>query len=441
MSMKSLANRLYSGETTIQFVGRRRLWFTISAIACLISVIALIYPGLNLGIDFEGGSVFRAEATKPVTVEQVQTAVGPVAQVVQVTQDTPPQVIVQTEELPQAEVARINAALKQVTGSNEVSTEAVGSKWGATVSRKALIALLVFIAAVAIYVSLRFEPKMAATALIALVHDLLITAGIYALARFEVTPATVIALLTILGYSLYDTVVVFDKVRENTRTLSSLSRTTYSDAANLAVNQTAVRSLNTSLTSLLPVGALLFAGSLLLGAEVLKDLSLALFVGVGAGTYSSMFLAVPLLCAWKEREPRFRDLRARVERREASGARSTRAAAGARATAKATDGAADGAADRAASAKASRRQQQRQQQRRGAAATPFPEAEETLLPSVPPDPDEAYEAEGEGEEVPAAEKPKEPAQAGQRPRSSGHRPQQQRRKGGKQSSGGRRRRR
>src|SRR5574341_1802585 len=136
MSLKSLANRLYTGETTIQFVGRRKLWFTISAVACLISIIALFYPGLNLGIDFKGGSVFRAEAAKQVTVEQVRDAVGPTAQVVQVTEDRPAQVIVQTEVLPPAEVARINTALKSVTGSNEVSTEAVGSKWGATVSRK-----------------------------------------------------------------------------------------------------------------------------------------------------------------------------------------------------------------------------------------------------------------------------------------------------------------
>jgi preprotein translocase subunit SecF len=160
---------------------------------------------------------------------------------------------------------------------------------------------------------------MAAAALVALIHDLIITAGVYALARFEVTPATVIALLTILGYSMYDTVVVFDKVRENTGSLSAMSRTTYSEAANLAVNQTMMRSLNTSLASLLPIAALLFVGAFLLGAETLKDLALALFVGVAAGAYSSIFIATPLVAAWKEREPRYAQLRARVERLRAQG--------------------------------------------------------------------------------------------------------------------------
>jgi preprotein translocase subunit SecF len=201
-----------------------------------------------------------------------------------------------------------------------VSNSVVGSTWGSTVSRKALIALAVFLAVIVAYVSLRFDFKMSVSALIALVHDLLITAGVYALARFEVTPATVIGLLTILGYSLYDTVVVFDKVRENTGELSSMSRLTYSEAANRAVNQTLVRSLNTSLASLLPIGALLVVGAVLLGAETIKDLSLALFVGVAAGTYSSIFIATPFLALWKETEPRNRQLTARVARLAAAGA-------------------------------------------------------------------------------------------------------------------------
>ena len=197
---------------------------------------------------------------------------------------------------------------------NGVSTETIGSKWGSTVSRKALIALLAFLVAVTIYVSLRMEFKMAVAALAALLHDLIITAGIFALSRFEVTPATVIALLTILGYSLYDTVVVFDKVRENTANLSAMSRTTYSQATNLAVNQTMMRSLNTSLASLLPILGLLLVGNYLLGAETLKDLALALFVGVAAGAYSSIFIAPPLVAMWKEKEPRYAQLRTRVER-------------------------------------------------------------------------------------------------------------------------------
>jgi preprotein translocase subunit SecF len=312
----SLASRLYHGETSYDIVGRRRLWFTISGVLVLISLVSLVVPGLNFGIDFKGGAVFRVQPTHAVTEAQVRGAVGPVAEVVQVTEDNPVQVIVQTEVVPQPEVARIRTELAKVAGVqvNAVSTSTVGSKWGSTVSRKAVIALLAFLVAVTLYVSLRMEFKMAVAALVALLHDLIITAGIYALARFEVTPATVIALLTILGYSLYDTVVVFDKVRENTGSLTAMSRTTYSQATNLAVNQTMMRSLNTSLASLLPILGLLLVGSYLLGAETLKDLALALFVGVAAGAYSSIFIAPPLVAMWKEKEPRYAQLRARVER-------------------------------------------------------------------------------------------------------------------------------
>jgi preprotein translocase subunit SecF len=317
----SLASRMYHGETSYDFVGRRRLWFSISAVLVLISLVSLVWPGLNFGIDFKGGAVFRVQPERPVTEAEVRRAVGPAAEVVQVTEQAPVQVIVQTEELPAAEVTRIRTGLARVSGVqlNAVSTESIGSKWGSTVSRKAVIALLVFLVVVTVYVSLRMEFKMAVAALVALLHDLIITAGIFALSRFEVTPATVIALLTILGYSLYDTVVVFDKVRENTGSLTAMSRTTYSQATNLAINQTVMRSLNTSMASLLPILGLLLVGSYLLGAETLKDLALALFVGVAAGAYSSIFIAPPLVAMWKEREPRYAQLRARVERLAAQG--------------------------------------------------------------------------------------------------------------------------
>jgi preprotein translocase subunit SecF len=317
----SLASRLYHGETSFDIIGRRRLWFAISATLVAISLVSLIVPGLNFGIDFKGGAVFRVQPTRPVTEAQVRDAVGSAAEIVQITETQPIQVSVQTEELPAAEVTRIRSELAQVAGVqlNGVSTETIGSKWGGTVSRKAVIALLAFLVAVTIYVSLRMEFKMAVAALVALLHDLIITAGIFALSRFEVTPATVIALLTILGYSLYDTVVVFDKVRENTGSLSAMSRTTYSQATNLAVNQTMMRSLNTSLASLLPILGLLVVGNYLLGAETLKDLALALFVGVAAGAYSSIFIAPPLVAMWKEKEPRYAQLRARVERLAAQG--------------------------------------------------------------------------------------------------------------------------
>jgi preprotein translocase subunit SecF len=428
----SLASRLYHGETTYDFVGRRRLWFTISGVLLLVSLVSLFVPGLNFGIDFKGGAVFRVQPATSVTEAQVRQAVGPEAKVVQVTEQKPVQVIVQTEELSQNQVANIRTELAKVAGvqPNAVSTEAIGSKWGSQVSRKALLGLLAFLVVVTIYVSFRMEFKMAVAALIALLHDLLITAGIYALARFEVTPATVIALLTILGYSLYDTVVVFDKVRENTGSLTSMSRTTYSDAANLAVNQTMMRSLNTSLASLLPILGLLIVGAVLLGAETLKDLALALFVGVAAGTYSSIFIATPLVAAWKEREPRYRQLRARVERLAAQGAtgeRPERAGRAGRAAA-----AADGGRTRAAGTAAARR--------RGAtpprqAAPPEPAApglvadDELEAEALPADTELADVAEGPDQDeraavapAPSRRQPQKPRPAGQRRKPSGRQP-------------------
>src|SRR6266540_5342283 len=273
-TLVSIASRLYHGQIGVDFVGRWRTWFLISGLAMLISVAALFYPGLQFGIDFKGGGVFTVQPAKPVTQSQVSDAVGPVAKVVQLTGEQggrAGQVIVQTEALNSDQIADVRAKLARVTGVQvqQVSNSVVGSKWGSTVTRKAIIALAVFLLVIILYVSLRFDFKMAVAAIVALIHDLLITAGVYALARFEVTPATVIGLLTILGYSLYDTVVVFDKVRENTGELSSMSRLTYSEAANRAVNQTLVRSLNTSLASLLPIGALLVVGAVLLGAETI----------------------------------------------------------------------------------------------------------------------------------------------------------------------------
>ncbi|HWC42721.1 MAG TPA: protein translocase subunit SecF [Actinomycetota bacterium] len=420
----SLASRLYHGETSFDIIGRRRLWFTISGVLVAISLVSLIVPGLNFGIDFKGGAVFRIQPTKPVTEAQVRRAVGSAAEVVQISETNPVQVIVQTEVLPAAEVTRIRTELAQVGGveRNGVSTETIGSKWGSTVSRKAVIALLAFLVAVTIYVSLRMEFKMAVAALVALLHDLIITAGIFALSRFEVTPATVIALLTILGYSLYDTVVVFDKVRENTGSLSAMSRTTYSQATNLAVNQTMMRSLNTSLASLLPILGLLVVGNYLLGAETLKDLALALFVGVAAGAYSSIFIAPPLVAMWKEKEPRYAQLRARVERLAAQGP----------------------AAERERPERPARGRRPATAQRPGAAQRPAakrrPEAEPemALEPELPPD--DALEDEQQEEEDRAvvAQAPAPRRQQPQKPR-----PTQQRRKpsGRQQSRPAKRRRR
>jgi preprotein translocase subunit SecF len=399
----SLASRMYHGETSYDFVGRRRLWFSISAVLVLISLVSLVWPGLNFGIDFKGGAVFRVQPERPVTEAEVRRAVGSAAEVVQVTEQAPVQVIVQTEELPAAEVTRIRTGLARVSGVqlNAVSTESIGSKWGSTVSRKAVIALLVFLVAVTVYVSLRMEFKMAGAALVALLHDLVITAGIFALSRFEVTPATVIALLTILGYSLYDTVVVFDKVRENTGSLTAMSRTTYSQATNLAINQTVMRSLNTSMASLLPILGLLLVGSYLLGAETLKDLALALFVGVAAGAYSSIFIAPPLVAMWKEREPRYAQLRARVERLAAQGAeRPVRAAAA-------------GTARRAGGPAAREGRSRR-------APAPPPEPEPELAEHDEEDLEEAAETESAVvAQTPARRQPQKPRPTQQRRKSSG----------------------
>jgi preprotein translocase subunit SecF len=209
----------------------------------------------------------------------------------------------------------------------------VSAQWGGDITQKALIALIVFLVAVMAFLALRFQPKMALAAIIALLHDLIVTAGIYSLVGFEVTPSTVIGLLTILGFSLYDTVVVFDKIDENTKGLSSGARMTWGEAANLAVNQTLMRSINTSVIALLPVAGLLFVGAGLLGVGTLKDLALVLFVGLAAGTYSSIFLATPIVADLKEREPAQRELRRRVLARRSAAARQAAArAAGASAT-------------------------------------------------------------------------------------------------------------
>jgi preprotein translocase subunit SecF len=420
----SLASRLYHGETSYDFVGRRRLWFTISGVLLLVSVVSLFVPGLNFGIDFKGGAVFRVQPSQTVTEAQVRDAVGPLAKVVQVTEEAPQQVIVQTEELSQEEIAKVRADLAEVTDvqSNAVSTDSIGSKWGSTVSRKAVTALLVFLVVVTIYVSLRMEFKMAVAALVALVHDLVITAGIYALAGFEVSPATVIGLLTILGYSLYDTVVVFDKVRENTGSLTSMSRTTYSEAANLAVNQTIMRSLNTSLASLLPIAALLFVGAFLLGAETLKDLALALFVGVAAGTYSSIFIATPLVAAWKEREPRYAQLRARVARLAAQGAAGEKAERPGRAVASSRRG------ERAIAGRSGAAPGRGSRRAAAPAAPEVPPDEEELEldaeldepAAAPVEPDEAEAAERAGvAPAPTQRQPQKPRPAQQRRKPSG----------------------
>jgi preprotein translocase subunit SecF len=322
--MGSLGARLYRGEVSYDFVGRRKRWYAVSAVFLLLSIIALIFFRLTLGIEFRGGAEFRVaspEASEATVLEAVQDAgIAGEIRVQQVGNDT---IRVQTEKLTTEESENVSSALAERFGvsRDDVSSQLIGPSWGEDISKKAVRALIFFLILVVIFLSLYFEWKMAVAAMAALLHDLAITVGIYALIGFEVTPATVIGFLTILGYSLYDTVVVFDKVKENTQGLAGGSRMTYSGAANLAVNQTIVRSINTSVVALLPIGAILFAGVVLLGAGPLKDLSLALFVGVAAGTYSSIFIATPLLASLKEREPAMQALARRVAARGGGGAK------------------------------------------------------------------------------------------------------------------------
>lgn len=296
-------SKLNRGETAIDFVGNRRRWLTISAILLVVSLAALGIRQLNLGIEFVGGLGMQAPNSADADVPEVRSAlddVGVSEATIQLLDDG--QAVRVTTPVLATEVENDAVdALAEVTGSDraQVSIEAVGPSFGALVARRALIALGVFLGAVILFISWRLEFKMALAGLAALFHDLLITIGVYALTGFPVTPGTVVAILVILGYSLYDTVVVFDKVEE---LVELEEKKTYSDIVNQAMNSVLARSLATSLTSLLPVGSILFVGSFILGAPTLRDFALALFVGIAAGTYSSIFVAAPLLATWKESE-------------------------------------------------------------------------------------------------------------------------------------------
>ena len=432
-------SRLYHGETSIDFVGRAKVWFAISGVFLLIGGAALVARGLNLGIDFTGGTVWQVPAGKA-NVADVESAMAKLGyddvQVQLVTQKTgtgdnrllrveaaatatpakattealdnaaadlkalegklkgeskvkveavranldsssgpfeaavPPalktlqdQIDSLTKSLPdskdsaklvssstadmqkqvseldtleQTERERVGQAvsdeLATQTGSNvkDVTVDTVGPSWGKQISNKARTALIVFLIVISLYITLRFEFRMAVATLAALVHDLLIVVGIYAIFQFPVTPATVIAILTILGFSIYDGIVVFDRVDENTKLLGRKSKMTYSEMANLSLNQVLMRSLNTSITALLPIFTVLVLGSFVLGATTLQEFGLALFLGLLSGAYSSIFIATPMLAILKEREPRYRELRERIESRstvDAQGAELVGAAA------------------------------------------------------------------------------------------------------------------
>jgi preprotein translocase subunit SecF len=316
-----LGGRLHSGETSIDFIGKRRRWYALSGLLIIASIAALSLQGLHLGIEFKGGASYTVTKAGS-TVEQANTALtsaGITSEVIiqKVGND---KVRIQTGSLATDKSNALQDALASSFGVSvdSIDTQIIGPSWGKEITRKALYGLIGFIIVVMLYLAMAFEPKMAIAAIVAVIHDVFITVGIYALVGFDVTPATVIGFLTILGYSLYDTVVVFDKVRENTRSVTATSKMTYSQAANLAVNQTLVRSANTSIMALLPVGSILFVGAGLLGAGTLKDLSLALFIGLATGAYSSIFIATPLLAVMREREPAMQALAKRVNARGGS---------------------------------------------------------------------------------------------------------------------------
>lgn len=310
-----MIKRLTSFDNDIDF---RRLWrigYVLSAVLVLVSAGAFIARGLNLGIDFEGGTSWDVEAPGA-SVADARDALRPVgadnAKIQILGSDT---VRVQTEVVDEAAVDEVTAALAEFASvpESEVGISTVGPTWGDEISSKALRALLWFFVLIAAYMAIRLEWKMAAGGLLAVVHDIAITVGFYALFQAEVTPATVIAILTILGYSLYDTIIVFDKVKDNQDRPSVGQRSTYTDLMSLSLNQVLMRSINATITSLLPVMAMLFVGSFVLGAATLEEFAVALLVGLVLGAYSSIFVSAPFVAWLKEREPHYRNLRKRVE--------------------------------------------------------------------------------------------------------------------------------
>jgi preprotein translocase subunit SecF len=333
---RSVWHRLYHGETTYDFVGKRKIGFTISAVLLAITLVSLLGRGLNLGLDFKGGVVWDVPAKNGLTVGDVKSVLeangikGEDAKVQTVNGSSGARVRVQTGVLDNAKQAKIRsdlAAKAGITDLQDVPVNSVSSTWGKEITRKAISALVVFFIALTIYIRFRFEWKMAVAAFAAVVHDVAISVGVYSLFGFTVTPATVIAFLTILGFSLYDTIVVFDKVHENTRKLTT-GRYTYGDVVNLSMNQTLMRSINTTLAAVLPVLSLLVIGAGVMGAVAIKDFALALFVGLIVGAYSSIFVATPILWMLKNREPRNKALETRLGRGGGEVLRSRAVAAG-----------------------------------------------------------------------------------------------------------------
>ncbi|GAA2852422.1 protein translocase subunit SecF [Streptosporangium fragile] len=320
--MSGIARRLYRGEVNVDFVGRRKLWYGLSAALLIFSIAGLVVNGLNLGVEFKGGSVFSFKPAQSTTIEQVRGTFTDAGLHQVIVQETNNGWRVTTESLSPEKVTEVQKTAAESFGlqQNDVTLQVIGASWGGQVADQAILGLIVFMLAIILYLTMAFEWKMALAAVVALLHDLVITAGVYAWSGFEVTPATLLGFLTILGYSLYDAVVVFDMIKEVTAKLGTTSKMTYTQAANNALNHTLIRSLNTTLVAILPVAAILFIGTTLFGAGTLKDLSLSLFVGMIVGTYSSLCVATPLLVTLKEREPRYQAIARRLAATGGAGA-------------------------------------------------------------------------------------------------------------------------
>ncbi|NBM16530.1 protein translocase subunit SecF [Streptomyces sp. GC420] len=318
----NLGARLYRGDVGYDFIGKRKIWYGVSILITITAVLALAVQGLNMGIEFKGGAVFTTPKTTA-SVEQAKEAAEESSghpAIVQKLGNGSLRIQISEVDTAKADAIREDLSKDLSVPTEKIGAELVGPSWGAQIANKAWTGLGVFMILVVIYLAIAFEWRMAVAALVALIHDITITVGIYALVGFEVTPGTVIGLLTILGYSLYDTVVVFDSLKESSKDITKQTRWTYSEIANRSINGTLVRSINTTVVALLPVAGLLFIGGGFLGAGMLNDISLSLFVGLAAGAYSSIFIATPLVADLKERDPQMKALKKRVLARRAADA-------------------------------------------------------------------------------------------------------------------------
>ncbi|MEY3070302.1 MAG: putative protein-export rane protein SecF [Actinomycetota bacterium] len=315
-SRRGIFGRLYHGETSFDFVGKRKIGFTISITLIVLTLGSLFTRGLNLGIDFEGGVAWQVPSSETMDVDAARAVLDdngvPTenAKVQTLTSGTTTSIRIQVGDQTTEVRAKVQSdlATKANVDINEVSVSSVSSSWGRAITEKAIRALIAFMVLVGIYIAWRFEWRMAMAAILAMLHDVLISVGIYSMIGFEVTPATVVAFLTILGFSLYDTIVVFDKVKDNIEKFGP-SRTSMADITNVSMNQVLMRSLNTSLAAVLPVLSLLILGSGVMGAIALREFAIALLVGLITGSYSSIYIATPLLSIFKERENRYKNLK------------------------------------------------------------------------------------------------------------------------------------